>query len=246
MSGFIRATAFCTALMCGANCFSVSIRGFSVSPDRIFHNVVKGTPDMRANSCSPAWPKGASRSRKSKSRGGVLLMGCNPIVNDRLLQPQTEEKINYLSGMPIYDGKTVLWKNVSTRMVTLWGKENLTRLANESGIGPATCTRIKNQETSTGIDVLEKIAKVLKVTPWQLISPDMEDTKPTTNDIQALQKIYNRVPASDKVKAIHAAMLAMLGFVPDSSPATPEQAQADQGEKPSAKLPTSPASSNTH
>jgi len=57
-------------------------------------------------------------------------------------------------------------------MNTLYGKENLTRLIEEAKVGPGTVTRIKNQETSVGVDVLEKISTALKVAPWQLLHPD--------------------------------------------------------------------------
>ena len=58
------------------------------------------------------------------------------------------------------DYKAILWANVSALMVAKYGKENLTRLANDSGAGPGTMTRIKEMKTSVGMDVLEKIAKV--------------------------------------------------------------------------------------
>lgn len=60
-------------------------------------------------------------------------------------------------------------------MNTLYGKENLTRLIDEAEVGPGTITRIKNQETSVGIDVLEKVAGALKVEPWQLLHPNLDD-----------------------------------------------------------------------
>lgn len=67
----------------------------------------------------------------------------------------------------------MLWSNVQSRMNALYGKDNLTRLASESGIGPGTATRIKDQATSVGIDVLEKISTTLKVAPWQLLHPTL-------------------------------------------------------------------------
>lgn len=58
-------------------------------------------------------------------------------------------------------------------MKSLYGKENLTRLIKEAHVGPGTVTRIKEQETSVGVDVLEKISTALKVAPWQLLHPTL-------------------------------------------------------------------------
>lgn len=69
------------------------------------------------------------------------------------------------------DTKSVLWKNVSSRMKIVYGKENLSRLVGDSKIGPGTASRIKECETSVGVDVLEKISGPLKVQPWQLLHP---------------------------------------------------------------------------
>lgn len=60
-------------------------------------------------------------------------------------------------------------------MTALYGKENLTQLIEDSRVGPGTVTRIKGQETSVGIDVLEKIAAALGVEPWHLLHPNLSD-----------------------------------------------------------------------
>ena len=67
--------------------------------------------------------------------------------------------------------KKVLWDNVKALMVERWGAENLNRLAREAGFGPATASRLKEQETSVGIDVVEKCAKLFKVPPAVLLMP---------------------------------------------------------------------------
>jgi hypothetical protein len=72
------------------------------------------------------------------------------------------------------DSKQVLWENVSRLMVKRYGKENLTRLAADSGVGPGTCTRIKVQGTSVGLEVVEAIAKALEAEPWQLLVPNLD------------------------------------------------------------------------
>ena len=109
--------------------------------------------------------------------------------------------MNYLLAMEKIDWKEVLWRNVKARMNALYGKENLSRLIKDSGVGPGTITRIKEQGTSVGVDVLEKVATALKVEPWQLIHPKLgeintsnrplphvDSAKTATNNIATLEQ----------------------------------------------------------
>jgi hypothetical protein len=73
--------------------------------------------------------------------------------------------------------KRVLWENVRTLMVMQWGEEHIQRLVREAKIGPATATRIKEGRTSVGIDIVERIARVFKVEPWQLLAAGLGDEK---------------------------------------------------------------------
>lgn len=74
--------------------------------------------------------------------------------------------------------KAVLWQNVKALMDARYGKENLTRLAADAKIGPGTATRIKEQKTSVGLDVLEQIGQAFGVEPWQLLVPGMNPSNP--------------------------------------------------------------------
>lgn len=60
----------------------------------------------------------------------------------------------HLVGVNSEDPKAILLANVSALMRHRYGRENLTRLANDCKLGPGTASRIKAQETSVGIDVL--------------------------------------------------------------------------------------------
>lgn len=73
--------------------------------------------------------------------------------------------------MPALDLKKVLWENVLDLMEDKWKGENLTRLAREAKLGPGTAQRIKEQETSVGIDIVGKLAACFKVAPHQLLIP---------------------------------------------------------------------------
>lgn len=75
--------------------------------------------------------------------------------------------------MSIPDSKAVLWANVSALMTRDFGGENLTRLARDAGFGNATSTRLKECKTSVGVDVIERLAKLFDVEPWQLLTPDL-------------------------------------------------------------------------
>ena len=82
------------------------------------------------------------------------------------------------------DLKGVLWANVLALMQKRYGRENLTRLARETGCGPGTASRIKARETSVGIDVLSQIAGAFEVQAWQLLVPGFDPDKlPTLKQV---------------------------------------------------------------
>jgi len=133
-------------------------------------------------------------------------------VNGTLVQPLSVENLNYRAEMKI-DSKKVLWENVVSLMVDRYKKENLTKLAKDSGVGPGTMTRIKDQETSVGVDVLEKLASVANVEPWQLLHPNMgKSALSTQNQPLALavpaQAATNNVASLDHALGSLAAYLA--------------------------------------
>ena len=135
-------------------------------------------------------------------------------VNGRLVQPLSVENLNYRAEMKI-DSKKVLWENVVSLMVSRYKKENLTKLAKDSGVGPGTMTRIKDQETSVGVDVLEKLAAVANVEPWQLLHPDMGKSEISTPNQPIAPVLYaqaaiNNVASLDCVLDVLAAQLAQV------------------------------------
>lgn len=73
--------------------------------------------------------------------------------------------------------RDVLWDNVLGLMRHHYGRENINRMARETKVGVATIQRIKDRETSVGLDVVEKIAKRYKLEPWQLLAHGMSDEK---------------------------------------------------------------------
>ena len=73
--------------------------------------------------------------------------------------------------------KTVLWANVRALMLLKYGKENINRLAADAKIGIGSVQRIKEAQTSVGIEIVESVAHSFKVEPWQLLAPGMDDEK---------------------------------------------------------------------
>jgi hypothetical protein len=74
--------------------------------------------------------------------------------------------------------KAVLWENVAALMQHHWGGENLTRLAREAKVGPGTCSRIKAQQTSVGVDIIATIAAVWDLQPWHMMVPNLDPANP--------------------------------------------------------------------
>jgi transcriptional regulator with XRE-family HTH domain len=70
--------------------------------------------------------------------------------------------------------KKLLWENVAELMRAKYGQENLNRLAKEAHIGVGSVARIKEGTTSVGLEIVEAIAKVFKVSPFQLLIPPKE------------------------------------------------------------------------
>lgn len=95
--------------------------------------------------------------------------------------------------------KDILWNNVSALMERHFGGENLTRLAEETGLGQGGGTRIKNRETSVRLSTLEKLAERFGVQPWQLLAPDLGAGLYALNGDRRLVPMYSE-PAPGLLK----------------------------------------------
>lgn len=75
-----------------------------------------------------------------------------------------------------------------------YGGENLSRLARECKFGPGTATRLKEQETSVGLEIVEKISAKFGVEPWQLLVPGFNpDNVPTLQPLSEREaELYRR------------------------------------------------------
>lgn len=97
--------------------------------------------------------------------------------------------------MSAIDSRRVLWASVSALMRHHWEGENLNRLAREAKVGPATCVRLKGQQTSIGLEVVDRIAAVFGVETWQLFVPGFDPASPPVllPVTQAERELYTRL-----------------------------------------------------
>ena len=95
--------------------------------------------------------------------------------------------------MPRIDAKSALWENVLSLMIRAYGEENLTRLAREASVSPGTMSLIKAAQTSTGIEIIGRIADVFGVAPWQLLAPELGANLYVIEDNKVLPLLMPRV-----------------------------------------------------
>ena len=98
------------------------------------------------------------------------------------------------------DPKLVLWQNVSALMRHHWGSDNLTKLSREAKIGPGTATRIKEMQTSVGLDVVDRVAEAFDLEMWQMLTPGLDPQNPPAARpvSKAERELYDRLILSIK------------------------------------------------
>lgn len=117
------------------------------------------------------------------------------------MQPYSESLCRYPPatafgrGLGVSDSKAVLWKSVSALMLKHYGGENLSRLSRECKIALASSARIKEQKTSVGLDIVDKIARHFHVEPWELLVPTFDPAnRPTLQPLSEMErKLYARL-----------------------------------------------------
>lgn len=103
--------------------------------------------------------------------------------------------------------RRVLWENVLALMVRKWGRENVTGFATWTGIGVGSVLRIREQKTSVGLDIVEKIAKKVGLEhSWQLLVPGLDALSPPmlAEDAAELREIQ------EQISRTHEAMSGVL------------------------------------
>lgn len=128
----------------------------------------------------------------------------NSTVCGRINQPDSEFDTEYYSDMATNpnNSKVVLWENVQKIMLAEYNKDNLWAFCKKVGIGPGTGQRIKEQETSVGMDVIEKIATAFDLQPWHLLVPNLDPRNPPVLLISEVeQKFYANMKETAKAFA---------------------------------------------
>lgn len=88
----------------------------------------------------------------------------------------------------------VLWENVSNCMLHHWKEINLYRLAKDAKIGTGGAARLKAAKSATRISTLEKVGKLWKLEPWQLLMPDLDPSNPPVFVMSEKEKdLYDRL-----------------------------------------------------
>jgi len=135
----------------------------------------------------------------------------------------------------MHDSRKPLWINVSLLMQRQYGTENLNRLAREAKVSPATASRLKAQQTSVGLETIDRLAEYFGVQPHELIDPGYEhankhdSVSPLAADLaQALDSIKDPV----QHQRAYALALQLIEFGQMSRNATNQAArQATHGTK---------------
>lgn len=96
--------------------------------------------------------------------------------------------------------KNILWENLSALMRHHWEAENINLLARKAKIGVGTAQRIKDRETSVGLDIVDRVAGVFGLQAWQILLPNLNPKNvPVTMISDAEKRLYERY---DKVKTM--------------------------------------------
>ena len=76
------------------------------------------------------------------------------------------------------DSRAVLWASVRALMIREHGKENINQFHKRTGVPLATIGRIKEQGTSVGLEIIDKIAACYGLAGWQLLVPGFDPAAP--------------------------------------------------------------------
>jgi hypothetical protein len=74
--------------------------------------------------------------------------------------------------------KKHLSQNLTRLMEHKYGRENLNQLARDAKFGVATAQRMKDGETSVGLEMVEMAANVFGLHAWQLLCPGLDLANP--------------------------------------------------------------------
>ena len=100
----------------------------------------------------------------------------------------------------LIDSHATLWQNVEALMVKRFGKPNIKGFAAHCGVGVGTVQRIQAQQTSVGLEVLDKIAGKFDLAAWQLLVPGFDpENAPTLQPVNQKERaLYDKIMQAAK------------------------------------------------
>jgi hypothetical protein len=121
------------------------------------------------------------------------------------------------ANMPTPDSKAALWQAILSLMQRHYGEENLLRLSKEAKIGLGSTSRLKAQETSVGVDLIDKVAARFKLEPWQLLVPGFDADRPpelaTISPIALdVARMLDAIPDDDRKRRTYALIVQLVEF----------------------------------
>lgn len=101
-------------------------------------------------------------------------------------QPHTVALHSYRIRMTPKDPKRYLWQNIAALMRE--ASPSVDSVRARTKVGRGTVQRIKEGETSVGVDTLQSVAAAFGIEVWQLLVPNIDpDQLPTLNSQLAVQ-----------------------------------------------------------
>lgn len=157
----------------------------------------------------------------------------------RSTQPDSVGMFGYRNQMAVPDSKKVLWDNVQTLMKHRFDKVNVNGFAEYVGIGVGSVLRMREGETSVGVDIIDKIARKFGLEPWHLLVPNLIANSPPmlAADSERVKELLANVERSVKAMGavIHEEGNSEAGGFDDAAhvqpPAISDQQRAKRNSK---------------
>ena len=96
------------------------------------------------------------------------------------------------------DSRAALWASVRALMIFDFGEENQLKFSERTKIGLGTVGRIKQQTTSVGLEIVDRIAATYNLSGWQLLVPGFDPKNPPTLRMitDSERQMYDRLLAA--------------------------------------------------
>jgi hypothetical protein len=152
------------------NALTVSKRGLSVSPPRIFHSVVKGTPEALASATTWACDSFINSAFTCAADGMDVCIDPSvplPVCSSQPISVRDKRHTRRMYREP----RTFLWGNICALMG--YGPDveepSIDAVQERVGVGRGTVQRIRDENIGTRLNSIATIAESLGVPVWRLL-----------------------------------------------------------------------------